>query len=112
MHSASGSAGISVIRKAPGEMAYIWVLSEASIGNKHYPKGIMLDSGAAVNICPVDNFPEYGIQSGRAHLRFQGCVLHGGRRGDEGALRGDVCEGSDLELGGAGGRRLATWSPG
>ena len=33
--------------------------------NKHYPKGIMPDSGAAVNVCPVDCFPEYGIQSGR-----------------------------------------------
>ena len=25
----------------------------------------MLDSGAAVSVCPVDYFPEYGIQSGR-----------------------------------------------
>ena len=83
----------------------------------------MLDSGAAVNVCPVDYFPEYGIQSGRRielqggrrlpcrALRFQGCGLHGGQRGDECPLRG-VCEGSDLELGGAGRRRLATWYQG
>ena len=61
-----GSAGISVTRTAPGELAYIWVLSAASMRNKHYPNGIMLDSGAAVNVCPVDHFPECGIQSGRA----------------------------------------------
>ena len=54
-----------MIRTAPGEVAYIWVLSAASTQNKHYKKGIMLDSGAAVDVCPVDYFPEYGIQSGR-----------------------------------------------
>ena len=62
MHSASGSAGIPVIRTAPGEVAYIWVLSAASKRNKHYPNGIMLDSGAAMSVCPVDYFPECGIQ--------------------------------------------------
>ena len=51
VRSSGGSAGISVIRTAPGEVAYIWVLSAASMRNKHYPKGIMLDSGAAVNVC-------------------------------------------------------------
>ena len=30
-----GSAGISVIRTAPGEVAYIWVLSAASMWSKH-----------------------------------------------------------------------------
>ena len=64
-HSASGSAGISVIRTAPGEVAYIWVLSAASMRNKHYPNGIMLDSGAAMSVCPVDYFPERGIQPSR-----------------------------------------------
>ena len=54
VHSAGGSAGISVTRTAPGEVAYIWVLSAASMRNKHYPKGIMLDSGAAMSVCPVD----------------------------------------------------------
>ena len=33
--------------------------------NKHYPKGIMLDSGAAMSVCPVDYFPECGIQPSR-----------------------------------------------
>ena len=65
VRSAGGSAGISVIRTAPGEVACIWVLSAASMRNKHYPKGIMLDSGAAVNVYPVDYFTECGIQSGR-----------------------------------------------
>ena len=54
-----------MIRTATGEVAYIWVLSAASVRNKHYPKGIMRDSGAAVSVCPVDYFPECGIQSGR-----------------------------------------------
>ena len=65
VRSSGGSAGMSVIRTAPGEVAYIWVLSAASTRNQQYPKGIMLDSGAAVNVCPADYFPEYGIQSGR-----------------------------------------------
>ena len=74
MHSASGSAGISVIRKAPGEMAYIWVLSAASMrhpcGTSTTRRASCCDSGAAVNICPVDCFPEYGIQSdGRIELQ-------------------------------------------
>ena len=63
--SSGGSAGISVIRSAPGEVAYLWVLSAASMRNEHHPKGITLDSGAAVSVCPADHFPEYGIQSGR-----------------------------------------------
>ena len=33
--------------------------------NKHYSKGIMLDPGAAVSVCPVDYFPECGIQPSR-----------------------------------------------
>ena len=65
VRSSGGSAGISVIRTAPGEVAYIWVLSAASTRNKHYPKGIMLDSGAAVSVCLVDYFPECGIQPSR-----------------------------------------------
>ena len=65
VHSAGGSAGISVIRTAPGEVAYIWVLSAASMRNKHYPKGIMLDSNAAMSVCPVDYFPECGIRPSR-----------------------------------------------
>ena len=81
--SPRGTAGISVIRTTPGEVAYIWVLSVASVGNKCYMKGIMLDSGAAVNVCPVDYFPEYGIQSGR-HIELQGAdgssVEHYGSR--------------------------------
>ena len=32
-----------------GGVAYIWVLNAASMRNKHYPKGIMLDSGAAMS---------------------------------------------------------------
>ena len=59
-----------MIRTTPGEVAFFWVLSAASVGNKRYMKGIMLDSGAAVNVCPVDHFPEYGIQSGR-HIELQ-----------------------------------------
>ena len=43
----------------------------------------MLDSGAAVNVCPVDYFREYGIQSGR-HIELQGAdgssVEHYGSR--------------------------------
>ena len=62
VHSASESAGISVIRTAPGEVAYIWVLGAVSMRNEHYPKGIMLDSGAAMSVCPVDYFPECGIR--------------------------------------------------
>ena len=65
VHSADGSAGISVIRTAPGEVACIWVLSAASMRNKHYPKGIMLDSGAAMSFCLVDYFPECGIRPSR-----------------------------------------------
>ena len=65
VHSANGSADISVIRTAPGEVAYNWVLSAASVRNKHYPNGIMLDSGAAMSVCPVDYFPECGIQPSR-----------------------------------------------
>ena len=66
VRSAGGSAGVSVIRTTQGEVAYIiWVLSAASIRNKHHPKGIMLDSSAAVSVCPVDCFPEHGIQQGR-----------------------------------------------
>ena len=59
-----------MVRTTPGEVAYIWVLSSASVGNKCHMKGIMLDSGAAVNVCPVEYFPEYGIQSGR-HIELQ-----------------------------------------
>ena len=70
VRSAGGSEGISVIRTAPGEVAYIWVLSVAPMRNKHYPKGIMLDSGAAVSVCPVDYFPECGIQPGK-HIELQ-----------------------------------------
>ena len=58
MHSASGPAGIPVIRTAPGEVAY----TGFSMRNKHYPNGIMLDSGAAMSVCPVDYFQECGIQ--------------------------------------------------
>ena len=63
VRSPGGLAGISVIRTALA--AHIWVLNATSMRNKHYPKGIMLDSGAAVSVCPVEYFPEYGIQSGR-----------------------------------------------
>ena len=62
---------ISVVRTMPGEVTHIWVLSVASVGNKRHMKGTMLDSGAAVNVCPVDYFPEYDIQSGR-HIELQG----------------------------------------
>ena len=65
MHSAGGSPGISVIRTAPGEVACIWCLSAASTRNKQYPKGIMLDSGAAMSVRPVDYFPECGIRPSR-----------------------------------------------
>ena len=65
MHSAGGSAGISVIRTALGKVAYIWVLSAPSVRNKHYPNGIMLDPGAAMSVCPVDYFPECGIRPSR-----------------------------------------------
>ena len=70
VRSAGGSAGISVIRTAPGEVAYICVLSAASMRNKHYPKGIILDSGAAMSVCSVDYFPECGIQPSR-HIELQ-----------------------------------------
>ena len=57
--------------------------ASASVGNKCHMKGIMLDSGAAVNVCLVDCFPEYGIQSGR-HIELQGAdgssVQHYGSR--------------------------------
>ena len=43
---------------------YIWVLSAASMRNKHFPKGIMLDSDAAVSVCPVDYLSE--LASSRA----------------------------------------------
>ena len=46
-----------MIRTAPGEVAYIWVLSAAPMR-----KGIMLDSGAAMSVCLVDYFPECGIE--------------------------------------------------
>ena len=65
--SPRGTAGISVIRTMPGEVAYIWMLSATSVGNKCY----MLDSGAGVNVCSVDYFPEYGMQLGR-HIELQG----------------------------------------
>ena len=69
--------------RLPGEVAYIWVLSAASVGSKCHMKGIMLDSGAAVNVSPVDYFQEYGIQSGR-HIELQGAdgssVKHYGSR--------------------------------
>ena len=39
VHSVGGSAGISVMRTAPGEVAYICVLSAASMRNKHLPEG-------------------------------------------------------------------------
>ena len=81
--SPRGTAGISVVRTMPGEVAYIWVLSVASVGNKCHMKGIMLDSGAAVNVCLVDYFPEYDTQSGR-HIELQGAdgssVKHYGSR--------------------------------
>ena len=63
--SSGGTPRISVINNAPSEVAYVWVLSAASMRTKHYPKGIMLDSGAAVSVCPSDYFPECGIRSGR-----------------------------------------------
>ena len=65
-----GTPGISVIKTAPSEVAYVWVLSAAFMHTKHYPKGIMLDSGAAVSVCPLDYFPECGIRSGR-HIELQ-----------------------------------------
>ena len=65
-----GTPGISVIKTAPSEVAYVWVLSAAFMHTKHYPKGIMLDSGAAVSVSPLDYFPECGIRSGR-HIELQ-----------------------------------------
>ena len=108
-----------MIRTTPGEVAYIWVLSAASVVNKCYMKGIMLDSGAAVNVCPVDYFPECGIQSGR-HIELQGAdgssVEHYGSRdllykvGDEVMkIHFEVTsvKGTDHEFGSAGRRWLA-----
>ena len=43
----------------------MWILSAASMRNEHYPKGIMLDSGAAMSVCPVDHFRECGIRPSR-----------------------------------------------
>ena len=53
------------------EVTHIWVSKVASVGNKRHMKGTMFDSGAAVNVSPVDYFPGYDIQSGR-HIELQG----------------------------------------
>ena len=56
VHSARLS-GISVIRTAPGEVAYVWVLSAASMRSEHYPNGIMLDPGAAMSVSSCGLLP-------------------------------------------------------
>ena len=80
VRSAGGSAGISVIGTAPGEVAYIWVLSAASMRNKHYPKGIMLDFGAAVSV-------SCGLFPGVWHPVGQARRVAGGRGISSRALR-------------------------
>ena len=67
VYSAGGSAGISVIRTALGEVAYIWVLSAASMGNKHHPNGITLDSGAAMSLSSCGLLPGVWHSAKQAH---------------------------------------------
>ena len=114
VRSSGGSAGISVnqdragrgglhlgarlgAEKAPPERHHAGL----RCGGERLPCGLL--PGVWHPVGPAHRVAGGRRLPGRA-LRFQGCLLPSGLRGDEGALRGGVCEGSDLELEDAGWR--------